>query len=189
MTNSAPTTGLASPLRDGLNPQQAAAVTHRGGPLLLVAGAGAGETGVLTTPSAYLLAEGGAHPGQILAITFTNKAAAEMRERVSELVGPHAERMWVATFHSICVRILRAQSALLGTRNSNFTIYDADDSRRLLGMIAKEQHLEVKKFSPRMLSSAISAHKNELRDPSEAMDRALEDSDRTAQTVATVFAE
>ena len=189
MTNSAPTTGLSSSLLDGLNPQQAAAVTHRGGPLLIVAGAGSGKTSVLTRRIAYLLAEGGAHPGQILAITFTNKAAAEMRERVSELVGPHAERMWVATFHSICVRILRAQSALLGTRNSNFTIYDADDSRRLLGMIAKEQHLEVKKFSPRMLSSAISAHKNELRDPSEAMDRALEDSDRTAQTVATVFAE
>ncbi|MBS7549281.1 UvrD-helicase domain-containing protein [Dietzia massiliensis] len=178
-----------SPLLDGLNPQQAAAVTHRGGPLLIVAGAGSGKTSVLTRRIAYLLAEGGAHPGQILAITFTNKAAAEMRERVAALVGPHAERMWVATFHSICVRILRAQSALLGTRNSNFTIYDSDDSRRLLGMIAKEQQLEVKKFTPRMLASAISNHKNELRDPAEAMDRALEDSDRTAQTVAAVFTE
>ncbi|MBR7551718.1 UvrD-helicase domain-containing protein, partial [Mycobacterium tuberculosis] len=87
-------------------------VTHRGGPLLIVAGAGSGKTSVLTRRIAYLLAEGGAHPGQILAITFTNKAAAEMRERVATLVGPHAERMWVATFHSICVRILRAQSAL-----------------------------------------------------------------------------
>ncbi len=178
-----------SPLLDGLNPQQAAAVTHRGGPLLIVAGAGSGKTSVLTRRIAYLLAEGGAHPGQILAITFTNKAAAEMRERVSTLVGPHAERMWVATFHSICVRILRAQSALLGTRNSNFTIYDSDDSRRLLGMIAKEQQLEVKKFTPRMLATAISNHKNELREPSEAMDRALEDSDRTGQTVAAVFTE
>ncbi|MBB1022352.1 UvrD-helicase domain-containing protein [Dietzia sp. E1] len=178
-----------SPLLDGLNPQQAAAVTHRGGPLLIVAGAGSGKTSVLTRRIAYLLAEGGAHPGQILAITFTNKAAAEMRERVAALVGPHAERMWVATFHSICVRILRGQSALLGTRNSNFTIYDSDDSRRLLGMIAKEQQLEVKKFTPRMLASAISNHKNELRDPAEAMDRALEDSDRTAQTVAAVFTE
>ncbi|KZO60072.1 MULTISPECIES: UvrD-helicase domain-containing protein [Dietzia] len=178
-----------SALLDGLNPQQAAAVTHRGGPLLIVAGAGSGKTSVLTRRIAYLLAEGGAHPGQILAITFTNKAAAEMRERVAALVGPHAERMWVATFHSICVRILRAQSALLGTRNSNFTIYDSDDSRRLLGMIAKEQQLEVKKFTPRMLASAISSHKNELRDPAEAMDRALEDSDRTAQTVAAVFTE
>ena len=178
-----------SALLDGLNPQQAAAVTHRGGPLLIVAGAGSGKTSVLTRRIAYLLAEGGAHPGQILAITFTNKAAAEMRERVAALVGPHAERMWVATFHSICVRILRAQSALLGTRNSNFTIYDSDDSRRLLGMIAKEQQLEVKKFTPRMLASAISNHKNELRDPAEAMDRALEDSDRTAQTVAAVFTE
>ncbi|MDX2358040.1 UvrD-helicase domain-containing protein [Dietzia sp. PP-33] len=193
MTYSAPApvspTSPRSPLLDGLNPQQVAAVTHRGGPLLIVAGAGSGKTSVLTRRIAYLLAEGGAHPGQILAITFTNKAAAEMRERVSALVGPHAERMWVATFHSICVRILRAQSALLGTRNSNFTIYDSDDSRRLLGMIAKEQHLEVKKFTPRMLASAISNHKNELREPSEAMDRALEDSDRTGQTVAAVFTE
>ncbi|MFI8694557.1 UvrD-helicase domain-containing protein [Dietzia maris] len=178
-----------SPLLDGLNPQQAAAVTHRGGPLLIVAGAGSGKTSVLTRRIAYLLAEGGAHPGQILAITFTNKAAAEMRERVATLVGPHAERMWVATFHSICVRILRAQSALLGTRNSNFTIYDSDDSRRLLGMIAKEQQLEVKKFTPRMLATAISNHKNELREPSEAMDRAMEDSDRTGQTVAAVYTE
>src|SRR5699024_9519752 len=105
------------------------------------------------------------------------------------LVGPHAERMWVATFHSICVRILRAQSALLGTRNSNFTIYDSDDSRRLLGMIAKEQQLEVKKFTPRMLATAISNHKNELREPAEAMDRAMEDSDRTGQTVAAVYTE
>ena len=178
-----------STLLDGLNPQQAAAVTHRGGPLLIVAGAGSGKTSVLTRRIAYLLAQGGAHPGQILAITFTNKAAAEMRERVATLVGPHAERMWVATFHSICVRILRAQSGLLGTRNSNFTIYDSDDSRRLLGMIAKEQQLEVKKFTPRMLATAISNHKNELREPSEAMDRALEDSDRTGQTVAAVFTE
>ncbi|GLB65403.1 DNA helicase [Dietzia sp. NCCP-2495] len=183
------TTASDSPLLQGLNPQQAAAVVHRGGPLLIVAGAGSGKTSVLTRRIAYLLAEGGAHPGQILAITFTNKAAAEMRERVATLVGPHAERMWVATFHSICVRILRAQSELLGTRNSNFTIYDSDDSRRLLGMIAKEQHLEVKKFTPRMLATAISNHKNELRDPAEAMDRALEDSDRTAQTVASVYTE
>lgn len=178
-----------SALLEGLNPPQAAAVTHRGGPLLIVAGAGSGKTSVLTRRIAYLLAEGGAHPGQILAITFTNKAAAEMRERVSALVGPHAERMWVATFHSICVRILRAQSALLGTRNSNFTIYDSDDSRRLLGMIAKEQQLELKKFTPRMLASVISGHKNELRDPSEAMDRALQDSDRTGQTIAAVYTE
>ncbi|AVZ39987.1 MULTISPECIES: UvrD-helicase domain-containing protein [unclassified Dietzia] len=182
-------TSVDSPLLDGLNPQQVAAVTHRGGPLLIVAGAGSGKTSVLTRRIAYLLAEGGAHPGQILAITFTNKAAAEMRERVSGLVGSHAERMWVATFHSICVRILRAQSALLGTRNSNFTIYDSDDSRRLLGMIAKEQNLDIKKFTPRMLAAAISNHKNELREPSEAMDRAMEDSDRTGQTVAAVFTE
>ena len=188
-TRSSSPSARAAELLDGLNPQQAEAVVHRGGPLLIVAGAGSGKTSVLTRRIAYLLAEGGAHPGQILAITFTNKAAAEMRERVSALVGPQAERMWVATFHSVCVRMLRAQSALLGTRNSNFSIYDSDDSRRLLGMVAREQELDVKKFTPRMLSSAISSLKNELVGPSEAMDRALRDSDRVGQTVAAVFAE
>ena len=173
----------------GLNPQQRKAVEHRGGPLLIVAGAGSGKTSVLTRRIAYLLAAGGAHPGQILAITFTNKAAAEMRERVADLIGPEASRMWVATFHSICVRILRAQYELVPGRNSNFSIYDGDDARRLLGIIAKEQGLDIKKYTPRYLANSISNHKNELVSPERAMDIAMEDGDRNAQTVAAVYIE
>ncbi|WP_290712977.1 UvrD-helicase domain-containing protein, partial [Gordonia sp. UBA5067] len=116
----------AEELLRGLNPQQREAVVHTGSPLLIVAGAGSGKTAVLTRRIAYLLAERGVNPGQILAITFTNKAAAEMRERVIDLVGGRGRAMWVSTFHAMCVRILRAQSGLLGeTVNSNFSIYDA----------------------------------------------------------------
>ncbi len=154
-------------LLDGLNPQQRAAVLHEGSPLLIVAGAGSGKTAVLTRRIAYLLAERGATPGQILAITFTNKAAAEMRERVIDLVGPRAAYMWVSTFHSTCVRILRAQSALLERRNSNFSIYDSDDSRRLLSMVVRDLNLDPKKYSPRGLATVISNFKNELRSPEE----------------------
>ena len=127
----------AAELLDGLNPQQRQAVLHEGAPLLIVAGAGSGKTAVLTRRIAYLLAARDVGPGQILAITFTNKAAAEMRERVVALVGPRARNMWVSTFHSTCVRILRNQASLLPGLNSNFSIYDADDSRRLLLMIGK----------------------------------------------------
>lgn len=127
----------------GLNPQQQAAVVHEGSPLLIVAGAGSGKTAVLTRRIAYLLQHRGVAPWQILAITFTNKAAAEMKERVSQLVGPEAGRMWVATFHSVCVRILRQQAQLVPGLNTNFTIYDSDDSRRLLGMIAKDFNLDL----------------------------------------------
>ncbi|MFT4200273.1 UvrD-helicase domain-containing protein [Gordonia sp. (in: high G+C Gram-positive bacteria)] len=156
----------AEELLRGLNPQQREAVTHTGSPLLIVAGAGSGKTSVLTRRIAYLLAERDVHPGQILAITFTNKAAAEMRERVVELVGGAGRAMWVSTFHSMCVRILRAQSGLLGeTVNSNFSIYDADDSRRLLGMIIRDLELDPKKYSARGLAVEISNHKNELVGP------------------------
>ncbi|QRY63098.1 UvrD-helicase domain-containing protein [Gordonia sp. PDNC005] len=177
-------------LLDGLNPQQRAAVIHQGVPLLIVAGAGSGKTAVLTRRIAFLLAERDVTPGQILAITFTNKAAAEMRERVIDLVGPRASYMWVSTFHSTCVRILRAQSALLGNRNSNFSIYDADDSRRLLGMVIRDLNLDPKKFSPRGVGTLISNHKNELVDPEEAAALAAgDDGDLTAQTVAQIYAE
>ncbi|WP_040421388.1 DNA helicase PcrA [Corynebacterium timonense] len=173
----------------GLNPQQKAAVTHSGGPLLIVAGAGSGKTAVLTRRIAHLLQDRGVAPWQILAITFTNKAAAEMRERVSQLVGPEAQRMWVATFHSVCVRILRQQAQLVPGLNSNFTIYDSDDSRRLLGMIAKDANLDLKKFSARTLSNAISALKNELIGPGQAAADAARTHNPFEETVASVYAE
>ncbi|WJY67606.1 DNA helicase PcrA [Corynebacterium auris] len=169
----------------GLNPQQEAAVTHSGGPLLIVAGAGSGKTAVLTRRIAHLLQDRGVAPWQILAITFTNKAAAEMRERVGQLVGPDAERMWVATFHSVCVRILRQQAQLVPGLNTNFTIYDSDDSRRLLGMIAKDFNLDLKKFSARTLANAISNLKNELVGP----ERAAADAARTRNPFETTVAE
>ncbi|MGV9710850.1 UvrD-helicase domain-containing protein [Gordonia sp. NPDC003424] len=175
-------------LLDGLNPQQRAAVVHTGAPLLIVAGAGSGKTAVLTRRIAYLLAERDATPGQILAITFTNKAAAEMRERVIGLVGPRAAYMWVSTFHSTCVRILRAQSALLGSRNSNFSIYDADDSKRLLGMIIRDLDLDPKKFNPRGVAVSISNLKNELIDPDQALADAS-DGEPTVLQVAQIYAE
>lgn len=179
----------AEELLDGLNPQQRAAVLHTGSPLLIVAGAGSGKTAVLTRRIAYLLAARGATPGQILAITFTNKAAAEMRERVIELVGPRAASMWVSTFHSSCVRILRTQAALLPGLNSNFSIYDADDSRRLLTMIGRDLELDPKKYSPRLLATAISNLKNELIGPEQAnTDAGFEDVE-LPRIVARVYTE
>lgn len=173
----------------GLNPQQEAAVKHSGGPLLIIAGAGSGKTAVLTRRIAYLLQERGVAPWQILAITFTNKAAAEMKERVANLVGPEAQRMWVATFHSVCVRILRQQAQLVEGLNTNFTIYDSDDSRRLLSMIAKDHNLDLKKFSARTLANAISNHKNELVGPAEASERAERTRNPFDLTVARVYAD
>ncbi|MGB6072444.1 MAG: DNA helicase PcrA [Rhodococcus sp. (in: high G+C Gram-positive bacteria)] len=174
-------------LLEGLNPQQREAVVHTGSPLLIVAGAGSGKTAVLTRRIAYLLAERGVSPGQVLAITFTNKAAAEMRERVAGLVGPQANAMWVSTFHSSCVRILRAQAALLPGLNSNFSIYDADDSRRLLTMISKDMQIDTKKFSARLLSTAISNLKNELIGPDKAAEDADGDPAELPRLVAKVY--
>ena len=173
----------------GLNPQQQAAVVHQGSPLLIVAGAGSGKTAVLTRRIAHLLQNRSVTPWQILAITFTNKAAAEMRERVAALVGPEAERMWVATFHSVCVRILRQQAQLVPGLNTNFTIYDSDDSRRLLGMIAKDFNLDLKKFTPRTLANAISNLKNELIDPDTAQANAAQTHNPFETTVAQVYVE
>jgi DNA helicase-2/ATP-dependent DNA helicase PcrA len=153
-----------------LNPQQRAAVEHTGSPLLIVAGAGSGKTRVLAQRIAHLLSQG-TSPGAILAITFTNKAAAEMRERVAALVGGKARAMWVSTFHSMCVRILRAEASALGLKSS-FSIYDADDSRRLMTMVARDLELDAKRYPPRSLSNQVSNLKNELVTPQMWAERA-----------------
>ena len=179
-------------LLEGLNPPQRQAVLHEGSPLLIVAGAGSGKTAVLTRRIAYLLAARDVGPGQILAITFTNKAAAEMRERVARLIGARTGlSMWVSTFHSMCVRILRNQAALLPGLNSNFSIYDADDSRRLLLMIGKDMGLDTKRYSPRLLANCISNLKNELIDPEQAAANLAMDSDAgdLNRIVAQAYAE
>ncbi|MFI6000801.1 DNA helicase PcrA [Streptomyces sp. NPDC051366] len=150
-------------LLDGLNEQQAAAVVHAGSPLLIVAGAGSGKTRVLTHRIGHLLAARNVHPGQILAITFTNKAAGEMKERVEGLVGPRANAMWVSTFHSACVRILRRESKRLGF-TSSFSIYDAADSKRLMALVCRDLDLDPKKFPPKAFNAKISNLKNELID-------------------------
>src|SRR5882757_8891657 len=179
----------AEALLDGLNPPQREAVLHEGTPLLIVAGAGSGKTAVLTRRIAYQLAARDVGVGQVLAITFTNKAAAEMRERVVALVGPRARSMWVSTFHSTCVRILRNQASLLPGLNSNFSIYDADDSRRLLLMIGKDMGLDTKRYSPRLLANGISNHKNELIGPEQAVTEASEAGEELPRIIADVYAE
>jgi DNA helicase-2/ATP-dependent DNA helicase PcrA len=153
-------------LLEGLNPPQREAVIHQGSPLLVVAGAGSGKTRVLTRRIAYLLGERGVAPYEVLAITFTNKAAAEMKERVADLVGDRAKAMWVSTFHSACVRILRQEASRLGYSNS-FTIYDSSDSVRLLTVIIREMNLDAKQYAARAIAGIISAAKNELQGPAD----------------------
>ncbi len=154
-------------LLEGLNEPQRAAVIHEGPPLLVVAGAGSGKTRVLTRRIAWLIAQRKAHPGSILAITFTNKAAAEMRERVEELVGKRARVMWVSTFHSACVRILRKEIDRIGFKSS-FSIYDAADSKRLMTLVCHDLELDPKRFQPRAVLNWVSNAKNELKDAEEA---------------------
>jgi DNA helicase-2/ATP-dependent DNA helicase PcrA len=166
-----------------LNPQQQAAVTHSGSPLLIVAGAGSGKTRVLTHRIGYLLAHRHVKPGEILAITFTNKAAGEMRQRVAALIGPRANVMWVSTFHSMCVRILRAQAKVLGLKSS-FSIYDADDSRRLIAMVQRELNIDSKRYPPRGISVQISNLKNELVSPEQFAERA---SNATEKVVGEIY--
>ncbi|MFI6083087.1 ATP-dependent DNA helicase [Streptomyces sp. NPDC051217] len=150
-------------LLEGLNEEQRAAVVHTGSPLLIVAGAGSGKTRVLTHRIAHLLGTRRVHPGEILAITFTNKAAGEMKERVEQLVGPRAAAMWVMTFHSACVRILRRESKRLGF-TSSFSIYDAADSKRLMALVCRDLDLDPKRHPPKSFSAKISNLKNELID-------------------------
>ncbi|MGW5663391.1 DNA helicase PcrA [Streptomyces sp. NPDC003758] len=171
-------------LLEGLNENQRAAVVHAGSPLLIVAGAGSGKTRVLTHRIAYLLAERGVHPGQILAITFTNKAAGEMKERVEQLVGPRANAMWVMTFHSACVRILRRESKRLGF-TSSFSIYDAADSKRLMALVCRDLDLDPKRFPPKSFSAKISNLKNELIDEE---DFAAQAADGFEKTLAQAYA-
>ena len=154
-------------LLEGLNEPQRAAVVHHGAPLLVVAGAGSGKTRVLTRRIAWLITVRKAHPGSILAITFTNKAAAEMKERVEALVGKRARIMWVSTFHSACVRILRKEIDKLGFKSS-FSIYDAADSKRLMTLVLKDLDLDPKRYQPGAVLHWVSNHKNDLRDPEDA---------------------
>ncbi|PPK97617.1 DNA helicase-2/ATP-dependent DNA helicase PcrA [Kineococcus xinjiangensis] len=185
---------LPSPeaLLDGLNPQQREAVVHTGSPLLIVAGAGSGKTRVLTHRIAHLISQRGVHPGQVLAITFTNKAAAEMRERVAALVGDvvgHGQGgMWVSTFHSACVRILRREAKTVGLRSS-FSIYDAADSQRLMALVLRDLDLDPKRYPPRSFSAMVSNLKNELVDPEEFAARAgSDDGNATERTLAAAYA-
>src|SRR5579862_3114312 len=150
-------------LLDGLNPEQRAAVVHEGSPLLIVAGAGSGKTRVLTHRIAYLLAARDVAPHEILAITFTNKAAGEMAARVAALVGPRARSMWVMTFHSACVRILRREAKRFGYPSS-FSIYDQADSQRLMALTCRELELDAKQFPPKAMAAQVSNLKNELID-------------------------
>ena len=174
------------PLLEGLNPQQSAAVTHAGGPLLVVAGAGSGKTRVLTRRIAYLMARRNVAPYEILAITFTNKAAGEMKERVGDLVGSVAKSMWVSTFHSACVRILRQEAGRLGYSNT-FSIYDSADSQRLITIVAKELNLDPKRYPARQFQSMISNAKNELLSPQDYLKAASSQFEQIVADVYTIY--
>ena len=171
---------------DSLNGPQREAVYHTEGPLLILAGAGSGKTRVLTHRIAYLIEEKGINPWNILAITFTNKAAGEMRERVDQIVGFGAESIWVSTFHSTCVRILRRHIDRLGY-DTNFTIYDTDDQKTLMKDVCKRLQIDTKVYRERNLLAAISAAKNELITPEEY--RLQSEGDFGRQKIASVYEE
>ena len=171
---------------DSLNPEQLAAVKHDRGPLLILAGAGSGKTRVLTHRIAYLISEKNVSPYQILAITFTNKAAKEMKERVEKTVGPEqSDNIWVSTFHSTCVRILRRFIESLGY-DRNFTIYDADDQKTLMKDVLKQLQIDTKQMKEKAFLSAISSAKDELVSPDAY---ALTAYDFTAKKIAQVYHE
>uniref|UniRef100_UPI00404A5E09 DNA helicase PcrA n=1 Tax=Candidatus Planktophila sp. TaxID=2175601 RepID=UPI00404A5E09 len=173
-------------LVDGLNCAQQAAVIHQGGPLLVVAGAGSGKTRVLTRRIAYLMDVRKVRPYEILAITFTNKAAGEMKERVADLVGPIAKSMWVSTFHSACVRLLRLEAQRLGFTQS-FSIYDSADSLRLITIVAKGLNLDPKRYPPRQFQSIISNAKNELMGPQDYLHTTTNQFESVVADVYTVY--
>jgi DNA helicase-2/ATP-dependent DNA helicase PcrA len=173
-------------LLSGLNPQQQEAVAFAGAPLLVVAGAGSGKTRVLTRRIAYLMARRGVKPYEILAITFTNKAAGEMKERVTELVGPIAKSMWVSTFHSACVRLLRQEVERLGY-SSSFSIYDSADSQKLIQKVCETLNLDSKRYPPRQFQNIISNAKNELQTPYEFLSKATNQFDTIAADVYTLY--
>jgi len=176
----------ADELLEGLNEPQRAAVQHAGTPLLVVAGAGSGKTRVLTRRIAWLISERKAHPGSILAITFTNKAAAEMKERVEALVGRRARVMWVSTFHSACVRILRKEIDKLGFK-SNFSIYDAQDQKRLMTLVIRDLDLDPRRYQPGPVLHWVSSHKNELRDDEEVAADARNSLEETYAAAYTTY--
>ena len=172
----------------GLTEPQRQAVEHRGTPLLVIAGAGSGKTRVLTRRIAHLLATGDAQPFEILAITFTNKAADEMRSRVIELIGPTAKSMWVATFHSACLRILRASADRIGY-SSAFTVYDAQDAKRLVELVMGEMNLDLKKLPSRGVVSVISGAKSELKNPGDFREAATRSRNPDSLTIADIYTE
>ena len=172
------------PLLAGLNDEQRAAVTHFEGPLLILAGAGSGKTRVLTHRVAYLLQVQGVRPDEVVAITFTNKAAGEMKQRIGDLVGPIARTMWISTFHSMCARLLRREAQRLGYK-STFTIHDEDDRRRLIKRCLEELNLDPKRFPPEALARQISDAKNQLIGAEELRERI---GGKFAQASADVYA-
>ena len=171
---------------DSLNEMQKKAVFQTEGPVLILAGAGSGKTRVLTHRIAYLIEEKGVNPWNILAITFTNKAAGEMRERVDHLVGFGSESIWVSTFHSACVRILRRFIDRLGY-DTNFTIYDTDDQKSLMKEVCKYLQIDTKTYRERALLNAISSAKNEMISPQEFLLQA--EGDFSKQKIAEVYLE
>jgi DNA helicase-2/ATP-dependent DNA helicase PcrA len=173
-------------LLEGLNPQQQKAVIHQGAPLLVVAGAGSGKTRVLTRRISYLMAARGVRPYEILAITFTNKAAGEMKDRVTDLVGPVAKSMWVSTFHSACVRLLRQEIERLGY-SSTFSIYDSADSQKLISRVMETLNLDAKRYPPRQFQSLISNAKNELQTPYQYLSAAQNQFETIVADVYTMY--
>ena len=179
---------MSMSIYDTLNEQQREAVFHTEGPVLILAGAGSGKTRVLTHRTAYLIEEKGVNPYNIMAITFTNKAAGEMRERIDQLVGYGSESIWVSTFHSTCVRILRRHIDRIGF-DTNFTIYDSDDQKTLMKDICKRLNVDTKIYKERSLLAAISKAKDKLVDPQEFSLRAAASGDFAKRKQAEIYRE